>query len=150
MSKVVWVAGIAGAALGFAMAGPPPSGLIGGIIALPGGAAVPALTIVARGLDGQGDHLLQVEAGQTSYRIAVPAGGYIVFAVPQDKADPRRGAYTPFSLCARIIRQGGRAIRPCTTGAPLTVEVAAGARRLDVDVDDWALTQEVAATLDRP
>lgn len=140
--------GLAAAAQGAVAGGPVAAhGVISGRIELPGRAAAPALIVVARGLDGQGDHLVRVAESTTGYRVEVPAGRYIVFAVPQDAADPRRGAYTGFSQCARIIRQGGRAIRPCTTSPPLTVEIAPGAERRDVDLDDWALKDEVAATL---
>ncbi len=128
----------------------PPTGLISGQLSYPGH-VVPALTIVARSLEPPRTILLDTRAGQEHYRLRVPAGRYIVFAVPREARDPLlRGAYTGYSLCNRIIRQGGRPIRACTTGAPLTVVVEPNTHRRHVDIDDWYLTDEVAATLQLP
>jgi len=138
---------LAAAAMGAATAtGSEPPGAISGRVVTPGGTTV-AVTVVARALDGPSQFRLDLDEGQSSYRIEVPAGRYLVFAVPRDPADARRGAYTSFSLCQRIIRQGGRTIRPCTTSPPVTVQVAPGTQRRDIDVDDWHLTPEVVATL---
>jgi hypothetical protein len=81
--------------------------------------------------------------------LAVRPGAYIVFAVPDAPANPRlRGAYTAYSLCAhdRARMQGGR----CRTGPLVVVKVAEGDTRTGIDVDDWNLPEEIAATLRWP
>ncbi len=138
---------LAAAAMGAATAtGSEPPTAISGRVVMPGGPTA-AVTVVARAFDGPSQFRIDLDEGQSSYRLEVPAGRYVVFAVPRDPADARRGAYTSFSLCHRIVRQGGRTIRPCTTSPPITVEVAPGAERRDIDIDDWRLKPEVAATL---
>lgn len=148
--RLLAVALLAGGTFAAAQPQKAPTGLISGRIEYPG-QGVPALTIVARGIDQPRTILLSTRDGQNRYRLRVPTGRYIVFAVPKSARDPLlRGAYTSYSLCNRIIRQGGRPIRPCTTSPLLTVEVAPSGHRRDIDIDDWYLTDEVAADLQLP
>ena len=121
---------------------------LAGRITFPG-APVPAMTVVARDAAGENVFAIHTTRGQSSYRLAVRPGAYIVFAVPEAPADPRlRGAYTAYSVCAheRARVQGGR----CRTGPPVVVKVAEGDARTGIDVDDWNLSEQIAATLRWP
>jgi hypothetical protein len=112
------------------------------------GDAVPPMTVVARDAAGENVFAVHTTRGQTSYRLAVRPGAYIVFAVPA-AADPRlRGAYTTYSQCAhdRARVQSGR----CRTGPLAVVKVAEGDSKTGIDVDDWNLPEEIAATLRWP
>lgn len=132
-----------------AMAAQPPAeaGVIRGRLAYPS-EEIPPLTVVARGLDGQGDYTTKTRRNQTGYRIAVPPGRYIVFAIPDGMEDPLlRGAYTAYSQCNDIIRRGGTSLKPCKSGSPLTVTVAAGKTSANVHIDDWYLEPDVASAL---
>jgi hypothetical protein len=107
------------------------------------------MTVVARDPSGENVFAIHTSRGQSSYRLAVRPGAYIVFAVPDAAPDPRlRGAYTAYSLCAhdRTKLLGGR----CRTGALVVVKVAEGDARTGIDVDDWNLPEEIAATLRWP
>jgi hypothetical protein len=113
------------------------------------GESVPAMTVVARDAAGENVFAVHTTRGQSSYRLAVRPGAYIVFAVPDTAPDPRlRGAYTAYSVCAhdRARVQGGR----CRTGALVVVKVAESETRTGIDVDDWNLSEEIAATLRWP
>jgi hypothetical protein len=107
------------------------------------------MTVVARDAAGENVFAIHTMRGQSSYRLAVRPGAYIVFAVPDASANPRlRGAYTAYSLCAhdRARVQGGR----CRTGPPVVVKVAEGETKTGIDVDDWNLSEEITATLRWP
>jgi hypothetical protein len=113
------------------------------------GDSVPAMTVIARDAGAENVFAVHTTRGQSSYRLAVRPGAYIVFAVPDAAADPRlRGAYTAYSLCAhdRARVQGGR----CRTGPLVVVKVAEGDAKTGIDVDDWNLPEEIAATLRWP
>jgi hypothetical protein len=107
------------------------------------------MTVVARDATGENVFAIHTTRGQSSYRLAVRPGAYIVFAVPDAAAGPRlRGAYTAYSVCAheRARVQGGR----CRTGPLVVVKVAEGDTRSGIDVDDWNLPEEIVATLRWP
>src|SRR5258708_4586346 len=66
------------------------------------GEALPAMTVVARDASGQNVFSTHTTRGQSSYRLAVRPGAYVVFAVPDVAPDPQLlGAYTEYSLCPR-------------------------------------------------
>jgi hypothetical protein len=113
------------------------------------GESVPAMTVVARDTAGENVFAIHTTQGQSSYRLAVRPGAYIVFAVPEAATGSRlRGAYTAYSVCAhdRARVQAGR----CRTGPLVVVKIAEGDTKTGIDVDDWNLSEEIAATLRWP
>jgi hypothetical protein len=108
---------------------------------------VPALLVQAWSRPDGKLYSVRTEAGQASYSMDVPAGRYVVFAVPADPgAPPLYGAHTRFSVCARdaqSLAAGG-----CRDHSLVEVEV--GKRRPTVaDVTDWYLDDAAIAELDR-
>src|SRR5258708_4984940 len=108
--------------VGLACAGGAEAATLAGRLTYPG-EALPPMTVVAR--DAAGENVFSTHAvrGQSSYRLAVRPGAYVVFAVPDAAPDPRlRGAHTEYSLCARDRAKllAGR----CRTGALVVVKVA--------------------------
>jgi hypothetical protein len=122
-----------------------PAATLTGRIAFPG-RAPPAATIYVRALDGLSLHRQALRRGETQFSIEVPAGRYWVFARPDEPGlSGLYGAHTQFSLCSR---SAGAETSGCTDHAPATLEVPADASVLQVDVDDWMLSEETAAELD--
>ena len=75
---------------------------LGGRLAYPS-EALPAMVVVARDSAGA-MHILETKAGQARYRLEVPAGTYVVYAVPLGIGTapgkvPLRGAHTAYSIC---------------------------------------------------
>src|SRR5258708_332533 len=125
-----------------------PAATLGGRLEYPG-EALPPMIVVARNAVGA-TLFTQTKAGQARYRLEVPAGSYVVFAIPvgvraQPGQVPLRGAHTAYSICGRdkARLQAGR----CQTGPLVELRVAADERREDVDVDDWYLPEALMATL---
>ena len=113
------------------------------------GEGLPAMTVVAREASGQNVFSTHTTRGQSSYRLAVRPGAYVVFAVPDVAPDPKlRGAYTEYSLCARERTKllAGR----CRTGALVVVNVADGDAKTGINVDDWNLSESIAVALSWP
>lgn len=85
-------------------------------------------------------------AGSQQYVLELPAGRYLVFAVPEEAgAPPVYGAFTGFALCAR-------ANLPASADCDrhTLVEVELHGRRLEgIDLLDWSVADESAAELDR-
>jgi hypothetical protein len=130
----VALAGLSGAAL---------AGTITGGLAFPG-ETIPALTVVAVEQGGK-QFTVETKAGQRSYRIEVPQGSYIVFAVPHGEGvsdepgqPPLRGAYSKFSTC--VMNAPDKAAKgECNEHELLTVEVAAKDIHKRIDLYDWYL-----------
>jgi len=120
------------------------AGTITGGLAFPGD-EIPALTIIAVEQTSGKQYTVETKAGQRSYRIEVPGGRYIVFAVPHGAGvddEPGqvqlRGAYSQFSAC--VMNSPEKATKgECNEHDLLTVEVAAKDVRRRVDVYDWYL-----------
>jgi hypothetical protein len=110
---------------------------------------LPAMTVVARDVAAGKAYTEHTARGQSTYRLDLPAGTYIVFAVPEGAPDPKaRGAYTLYSVCARDTaraRAGG-----CSTGPLLSVRIRDRDTLAGVDIDDWKLPDKLAATLHLP
>jgi len=119
------------------------AGIISGGLAFPG-ETIPALTVVAVEQSGK-QFSVETKAGQRSYRLEVPQGSYIVFAVPHGEGvsdepgqPPLRGAYSKFSTC--VMNAPDKAEKgECTEHDLLTVEVAAKAVHKRIDLYDWYL-----------
>jgi hypothetical protein len=113
------------------------------------GTPLPAMMVVARDVAAGKAYTQNTARGQSSYRLEVPAGTYIVFAVPDGVPDPKvRGAYTLYSVCARDtarLRAGG-----CSTGPLVSVRIREGDVLTGVDIDDWHVPEKLAATLRLP
>lgn len=120
------------------------AGTITGGLAFPGD-SIPTLTVIAVEQGSGKQYSVETKAGQRSYRIDVPQGRYIVFAVPhgegvQDEPGqpPLRGAYSQFSECVMNAPQKA-ANGECTDHALLTVEVTGKDVHKRIDVYDWYL-----------
>ena len=107
------------------------------------------MTVVARNAAGE-TFSVDTKPKQARYRLEVPEGRYVLFAIAQGTGDASgkapRGAHTAYSICARdkARLQAGR----CKTGPLEEVSVTQARGREDVDIDDWTLPEMVAATLD--
>jgi|SRR5215813_1234485 len=122
------------------------AGTITGGLAFPG-EAIPALTIIAVEQSSGKLYSVETKAGQRSYRLQVPQGRYIVFAVPQGKGasdEPGqvdlRGAYSQFSACVMNSPQKAEN-GECNEHELIVVEVPAKDVRKRVDVYDWYLPE---------
>lgn len=122
---------------------------LGGKLAYPG-EGLPAMIVVARDAAGA-TFSIETRAGQARYRLEVPAGSYVLFAIPlgnppQPGQVPLRGAHTEYSVCGRD--KAKMLAGACRTGPLVEVRVSADEQREDVDVDDWYLPDALMATLD--
>ncbi|OAI51945.1 hypothetical protein AYO46_01060 [Betaproteobacteria bacterium SCGC AG-212-J23] len=121
---------------------------IGGRLSYPS-EELPGMTVVARNAAGE-TFSVETRPKQARYRIEVPEGRYVVFAIAQGTGDAAgkapRGAHTAYSICARdkARLKAGR----CTTGPLEEVAVTQARGREDVDVDDWYMPEALTATLD--
>lgn len=120
------------------------AGTITGGLAFPGD-SIPALTVIAVDESSGKQYAVETKAGQRSYRMELPQGRYIVFAVPhgqgvEDEAGqaPMRGAYSQFSACVMNDPQKA-ASGGCNEHGLLTVDVSAKDVRKRIDVYDWYL-----------
>ena len=107
------------------------------------------MIVVARNAAGE-TRQVETKPGQERYRLQVPAGRYVVYAIPIGIGPapgqiPLRGAHTAYSLCARdkAKLQAGR----CQTGPLEEIRVAEADQRENVDIDDWYLPDALMGTL---
>lgn len=123
------------------------AGTVNGRIAFPG-PAVPATMVYLRNLDTHALHQHALKRSETEFSIEVPAGRYWVFMRPDEPGlTELYGAHTRFSVCRRT--PGGDVVAACTDHALVELEVPAGDGVTHVEVDDWMLSDEAAAELDR-
>ena len=122
------------------------AGTITGGLAFPGD-SIPALTVIAVEQGSGKQYSVETKAGQRSYRLDLPQGRYIVFAVPHGEGvedapgqAPLRGAYSQFSACV-ISDPQKAASGECNEHALLTVEVAGKDVHKRIDVYDWYLPE---------
>ena len=105
--------------------------LIEGQIAFPG-AAVPPMTAYVCELDTSRIRTMPIAAGQNKFAIEVPTGRYLVFLAPREPGAPNiYGAHTG------------------ADHALAEVSVSARTARADISIDDWYLSDAIAAQLDR-
>ena len=128
-------------------AAPSPAATIAGRLGYPG-AELPGMTVAARNAAGE-TFSVETQPKQARYRLEVPEGRYVVFAIAQGIGEPPgkepRGAHTAYSVCARDkarLQAGG-----CATGPLEEVSVTQARGREDVDIDDWTLPDALASTL---
>ncbi len=118
------------------------AGTIDGAIDFPS-RFVPSMTVYASDLDGPRVRTLQLARGQTNFSVDVPPGRYLVFLAPNQPGAPNiYGAYTQYSLCTP--HDAGR----CEDHTLIPVTVTAKARRTEVTIDDWYLTDDIAGQID--
>lgn len=123
---------------------------IGGRLSYPS-EELPGMTVVARNAAGA-TFAVETRPKQARYRLEVPEGRYVVFAIARGTGDSAgkepRGAHTSYSICARDKTRlvAGR----CATGPLEEVMVTPARGREDVDIDDWTLPEALAATLELP
>jgi len=136
------------AAVALLASGALPAATIGGRLSYPS-EGLPAMIVVARNAAGA-TLSTETRMGQARYRLDVPAGSYVVFAIPLGNPPspgqvPLRGAHTEYSVCGRDkarMQAGG-----CRTGPLVEIHLAEGEKREDVDIDDWYLPDALMATL---
>ena len=136
------------AAVALLSSGALPAATLGGRLSYPS-EALPAMIVVARNAAGA-TRQVETRPGQERYRLQVPAGNYVVFAIPVGVAAapgqmPLRGAHTAYSVCGRdkAKLQAGQ----CQTGPLEEIRVAETDQRENVDIDDWYLPDALMATL---
>jgi hypothetical protein len=129
-------------------AAPVTAATIGGRLSYPS-EEIPGMTVVARNAAGE-TFSVETRPKQARYRLDVPDGRYVVFAIARDTGDAAgkapRGAHTAYSICARD--KARMAAGRCKTGPLEEVSVTQARGREDVDVDDWYMPDAVATTLD--
>ncbi len=136
------------AAFALLSSGALPAATLGGKLAYPS-EELPAMTIVARNSAGA-TFAVDTKPQQRRYQLEVPAGTYVVFAIPlgawaQPGRVPPRGAHTEYSVCGRD--QAKMLAGGCKTGPLVEIRLAGGDKRDDVDIDDWYMPDALAATL---
>jgi hypothetical protein len=139
--------GSVGLAVGLGvLSGAAMAGTITGGLAFPG-ESIPALTVIAVEQGSGKQFSVETKPDQRSYRLELPQGRYIVFAVPHgegvsDEAGqpPLRGAYSQFSAC--VLNAPQKAAKgECNEHALLTVEVSAKDVLKRIDIYDWYLPE---------
>lgn len=135
--------------IGLAMAlasGSVAAGTITGGVAFPGD-NIPALTVVAVDQGSGKQFKRETREGQRSYRMDVPPGRYIVFAIPHGAGVsdepgqvPMRGAYSKFSTCV-LSSPDKAAAGECKEHDLISVEVGASDVHKRIDIYDWYLPE---------
>jgi hypothetical protein len=118
------------------------AGTIEGAVTFPS-PHVPSMTVYASDLDTSRVRTAQLARGQTNFSMEVPPGRYLVFLAPNEPGAPDiYGAYTQYSQCAS--HDAGA----CEDHALVPVTVSTKPSRTAVTIDDWYLTDDVAAQID--
>jgi hypothetical protein len=131
------------AALSLGICAPAAAGSLDGTVAFPSD-FVPSMTVYASEADSSRVHTATLSRGQKSFTLELPPGRYLIFLSPNDPGAPHiYGAFTRYSLCAPREAEG-----QCDDHSLLPVAVAAKTARVAVTIDDWYLTDEVAAQID--
>jgi hypothetical protein len=128
------------------------AGTLTGGLAYPGN-EIPALTVVAVEQGSGKQFSVQTKAGQRGYRMEVPQGRYIVFALPHgtgagdEPADKAlRGAYSKYSAC--VMSSPDKASKgECNEHDLITVDVSAKDMHKRIDVYDWYLPEDQKSKL---
>jgi hypothetical protein len=103
--------------------------------------------VYVRALDGLSLERHSLKRGETEFSIELPAGRYWVFARPDEPGlTELYGAHTQFSLCNRT--SAAAEAPECADHSLAVVEVLAGATAVRAEIDDWMLSEEIAAELD--
>jgi hypothetical protein len=119
------------------------AGRIEGAVTFPA-QLVPSMTVYASDLDTSKVHSVPLARGQANFSVDVPPGRYLVFLAPNEPGAPDiYGAYTQYSLCA------SHDVGECQDHSLIPVTISARAPHAAVTIDDWYLTDEIAAELDR-
>jgi hypothetical protein len=119
------------------------AGTIEGVVAFPS-QLVPSMTVYASEIDTSRIHTAPLARGQTNFTLELPPGRYLLFLSPNEPGAPNvYGAFTRYSLCTP------HADGQCEDHTLIPVAVAGKSARIAVTIDDWYLTDEVAAQIDR-
>jgi hypothetical protein len=106
---------------------------------------VPSMTVYASEVETSRIHSAPLARGQANFTLELPRGRYLLFLSPNEPGAPNiYGAFTRYSLCAPHEVDG-----QCEDHALIPVAVAAKPARIAVTIDDWYLTDDVAAQIDR-
>lgn len=122
------------------------AGTITGGVAFPGD-SIPALTVVAVEQTSGRQYSTETKAAQRGYRLELPEGRYIVFAIPHgpgvdDEPDQPalRGAYSAFSVC--VLNTPDKAAEgKCDDHALMVVEIVGRESHKRIDLYDWYLPE---------
>ena len=122
-----------------------PAATLEGRILYPG-RAIPAATVYARDLESAALHRAALPRNEATFRFELPAGRYWIFVRPEEPGlRELYGAHTRYSRCRQ---NPSPLVETCADHALQEVEVAPGAKRLALEVDDWFLDDTSAAALD--
>ena len=123
---------------------------IDGEISFPG-RNVPPMTAYACEIDTSKILTTAIARDQRQFSVEVPPGRYVVFLAPSTPGAPNvYGAYTQYSACAQHPADGGGPPdAACPDHGLLTFSLGAKSTRAAILIDDWYLSDEVAAQLDR-
>jgi hypothetical protein len=129
---------------GFGLCAAAVAGSIEGSLTFPS-QFVPSMTAYAFELDSARIRSVLLTPGQAGFRIEVPAGRYQVFLAPNEPGAPNiYGAYTLYSLCSEHESAAG-----CDDHNLVTVTISPKTPRAAVKVDDWYLSDDIDAQIDR-
>ncbi len=122
--------------------------VIAGRITFPG-SDNPAVTVYVYSLDPARLRSTPVRRGRRDFHVTVPPGRYVVFAAPRGVGAPDvYGAYTHCSG-AHFAPSAAAGGANCADHSLRSVAVDRGTRRVDVAIDDWALSDADSDALDR-
>lgn len=123
---------------------------IEGQVAFPGQVAPPMTAYVCE-IDTSRIRTLPVAPGQAKFSIELPVGRYIVFLAPRAPGAPNiYGAHTRYSLCVSNAHDAPSGMDAnCADHRLADVTLATRTAHAQLNVDDWALSDEIAAQLDR-
>lgn len=111
---------------------------------------IPPMTVIAKDVTTDKIWSTDTPNKQAHYQIKLPAGSYIVYAIPREGQSKRgektpRGAHTTYSLCARDTTKA--AAGNCKTGALIKVQITDSVASNNIDIDDWYLPDALQASL---
>ncbi len=119
------------------------AGTLEGAVAFPS-ELVPSMTVYASETETSRLHTTTLARGQKNFTLDLPPGRYLVFLSPSEPGAPHvYGAFTRYSLCPHHEADG------CEDHSLVPVALASKAARAAVTIDDWYLSDEVAAQIDR-
>ncbi len=120
---------------------------VAGRISFPG-RAIPDATLYAHNLETQAQYSQLVRHGEANFAFDLPAGRYWIFVRPEEPGlAGLYGAHTQFSACRRGQTSSGAA--NCADHGLQAIEVSDSEPVNNVEIDDWMLSDEAAAELDR-
>jgi hypothetical protein len=124
--------------------------VIEGEIAFPS-PSMPSMTAYVCEADTSRIRKVPIAENQSKFSVEVPPGRYVVFLAPNEPGDPNiYGAHTQYSVCTARAPDGARAQdASCEDHSLVALSLNTKAARVVVSIDDWYLSDDIAAQLDR-